>query len=124
MSAPTFEATDQGDLLALLADEHRVPGASAVEAFLAACEADARDHDGIVSVNRVRALLDDQDIEHHRYSAFWSHFTGRDRAMRKATTADVEHPWETCEGSKSGNNGRPYRLRVWVGQPEQQEVPC
>lgn len=44
------------------------------------------------------------------------HFTGRGRPMRKATLEDVSMPWEVCEGSASGNDGRPFRLRVWVGE--------
>lgn len=115
MTAPTFEATDQYDLLSLVADETRPVGRTDVEAFLDACKRDALDHDGIVSVNRVRELLSDRDFEHHRYSSFWANFTGNDRPMRKATVEDIDPPWETCEGSPSGNNGRPYRLRRWVG---------
>lgn len=109
MTAPSFEPTDVYDLLHLVADTERVVGQSDVDAFLDACRRDAMAHDGIVSVNRVRALMDGRDIEHHRYSAFWSRFTGKDRPMVKA------EGWETCEGSTSGNDGRPYRLRRWVG---------
>lgn len=110
---PIFEATDQHDLLALIADEERVVGRDAVDLFLDACRRDAMAHDGLVSVNRVRQLMKDADIEHHRYSAFWSHFTGKGRPMVKATG---DQAWEVCEGSESGNDGRPYRLRRWVGE--------
>lgn len=106
---PQFEATDAYDLLHLVADADRVVGRDDVTAFLDACRRDAMAHDGLVSVNRVRRLMADRDIEHHRYSAFWSRFTGKDRPMVKADG------WETCEGSPSGNDGRPYRLRRWVG---------
>lgn len=109
MSAPQFEATDAYDLLHLVADTERVVGQGDVDAFLDACRRDAMAHNGIVSVNRVRELMSDRDIEHHRYSAFWSRFTGKGRPMVKAGG------WETCEGSESGNDGRPYRLRRWVG---------
>lgn len=117
---PTFEATDQYDLLALVSDEDRLVGRQSVDAFLAACEADAEAHGGIVSVNRVGRRLEEADIEHHRYSSFWSDFTGKGRPMRKATTDDIPDPWEIREGSKSENNGKPMRLRVWVGFLEQE----
>ena len=109
MTAPTFAPTSEYDLLALVADTERATARDDVAAFLAACEQDAAANDGIVSVNRVRDLMADRDIEHHRYSAFWSRFTGRGRPMEKADG------WERCEGSESGNDGRPYRLRRWVG---------
>lgn len=122
MSAPTFEPTDQYDLLALVADEHS-PLPSKTDAhtlFLNACERDARDHGGIVSINRVSVLLADalerDQIEHHQYSALWSHYTGKDRPMRKATERDIESPWEIRTGSKTGNNGKPFKLRVWMGR--------
>lgn len=114
MSTPQFEPTDAYDLLELVADAESPIGRTDVDAFLDACRRDAMAHDGLVSVNRVRALMDGRDIEHHRYSAFWARFTGKDRPMVKATPADGQ-VWETCEGSTSGNDGRPYRLRRWVG---------
>lgn len=110
MTAPQFEATDAYNLLHLVADTERIVGSADVDAFLDACRRDAMAHDGIVSVNRVRVLMSDRDIEHHRYSAFWSRFTGKGRPMVKADG------WEPCEGSSSGNDGRPYRLRHWVGE--------
>lgn len=109
MSAPRFEATDAYDLLALVADPESPVGRDDVAAFLDACRRDAMAHDGLVSVNRVRKLMDGRDIEHHRYSAFWARFTGKGRPMVKADG------WEVCEGSTSGNDGRPYRLRRWAG---------
>lgn len=122
---PTFEATDAADLLELIADETRPIGRNDVEVFLDACAADAAIHDGLVSVNRVRALVQETgyEISPARYSAFWAHFTGKDRPMRKATTDDVDEPWEVCEGSESNNNGRPYRLRVWVGRTTNDQEP-
>lgn len=121
---PRFEPTDQYDLLSLVVDEHSpLPSKQdAIDAFLTACERDARAHDGIVSVSRVADLLRDQleadQIEHHAYSGMWSTYTGKDRPMRKATTADIDNPWEVRDGSRSGNNGKPFKLRVWVGWPE------
>lgn len=111
MTHPTFAPVpeDTADLLSLIADPHPIVGKDAEALFLDACRRDAMAHDGLVSVNRVRALLADSDIEHHRYSAMWSHFTGKGRPMMKADG------WEVCEGSASGNDGRPYRLRRWVG---------
>ena len=103
------------DLLTVLSDPHPIVGADATAAFLAACEADAAAHGGLVSVNRVRERLADAGIEPHRYSAMWSHFTGRGKPMEKARLADGSVMWQTCKGSKSGNNGRPYPLRRWVG---------
>lgn len=116
MDRPVFAATDCYDLLEVLAaGEQR----SDVDVFLDACEADAAAHDGLVSVNRVRALVQESGhtIDPARYSAFWSRFTGKGRPMRKATGDDTPEPWEVCQGSTSNNNGRPYRLRVWLGRP-------
>lgn len=108
---PTWSPVDEptADLLTVLADPHPVIGADVPALFLAACRRDAMAHDGLVSVNRVRELLAGEDIEHHRYSALWSHFTGRGRPMVKTSE------WEVCAGSASGNNGRPYPLRRWIG---------
>lgn len=105
---------DRADLLTVLADPHPIL-TDAADEFLAACRMDAMAHGGLVSTNRVRALLADADIEHHTYSAMWARFTGRGRPMVKATDADRRVMWETCEGSPSGNNGRPYVLRRWLG---------
>lgn len=123
-TGPRWEPTDAYDLLDVLADPHPVIGADVPSLFLSACERDASSNDGQVSVNRVRALLADEDIEPHRYSALWAHFTGLGKPMAKATTT-VRNPatgvveeqqlWEVCEGSQSGNNGRPYPVRRWLG---------
>ncbi len=105
--APIDDET--ADLLSLVADPTRPVGRDAVAAFLAACESDARNHGGEVSVNRVRGLLADADIEPRRYSSLWSAFTGDGKPMRRGGG------WEICEGSPSGNDGRPLPLRRWVG---------
>lgn len=112
MSAPQWAPVDDdtADLLSVLADPHPIAGADATAAFLVACERDADAHDGLVSVNRVRALMAEADIPPRRYSAMWSHFTGEGKPMVKAPGK-----WEICEGSPSGNNGRPFPLRRWVG---------
>lgn len=111
MSAPAFAPADEEtyDLLSAVAEPHPVIGADVPGLFLAACKRDAEIHGGFVSVNRVRALLVDADIPPRRYSALWAHFTGEGKPMVKADT------WETCSGSTSGNDGRPFRLRRWVG---------
>lgn len=111
MSAPQFAPVDDetNDLLALVADLDSPIGQDDPDIFLAACRRDAMAHGGEVSVNRVRELLSDQGIEPHRYSAFWNTFTGRGRPMQKADG------WETCSGSTSRNDGRPFRLRRWTG---------
>lgn len=116
VSAPVWAAVDDdtADLLTLVADPHPIVGADVPEVFLAACRRDAMAHGGLVSVNRVRALLADSGIEHHRYSALWSHHTGRGKPMVKAKDAAGDQLWETCEGSPSGNDGRPFPLRWWV----------
>lgn len=110
MSAPMFAPVDDEtcDLLSLVADCGSPIGRDDPEDFLAACRRDAMAHNGEVSVNRVRFLMSDAGIEPHRYSSFWNTFTGKGRPMIKADR------WETCEGSTSGNDGRPYRLRTWV----------
>ena len=113
---PTFAPVDEptADLLTLVANTHSPVGHDAVDAFLTACEADADAHSGEVSVNRVGSALAVAGIEHHRYSALWSHFTGRDRPMRKADSRDPRQ-WETRCGSTSRNDGKPMKLRRWVG---------
>ena len=111
MSAePHWEPTDEFDLLSLVA-AGPLAGNDAEVRFLRACEIDAALH-GWVSVNRVRAALSNEHgltIEPRQFSALWSANTGRGKAMVKADE------WEICEGSTSGNDGRPYRLRRWVG---------
>lgn len=111
MSAPHWSPIDDdtADLLTLVADVDRPIGADVPELFLAACRRDAMAHDGLVSVNRVRALLVGEDIPPRRYSALWAHYTGPGKPMVKADA------WETCAGSTSGNDGRPFRLRRWIG---------
>lgn len=104
---------DTADLLTLVADVERPTGRDVVAAFLAACEADAKAHGGIVSVNRVSAALPEDVTSTERYSSLWSHFTGKGKPMRKATTKDAQPPWEIRKGSRSGNDGKPVRLRVW-----------
>jgi hypothetical protein len=98
---------ETADLLSLVADTHTAPARDANTIFLAACESDAAANEGRVSVNRVRLLVGDQ-IEHHRFSAMWAHHTGPGKAMRR-------DGWEVCAGSSSGNDGKPYPRRVWVG---------
>lgn len=97
------------DKLAIVADPDHPVGRDAVTAFLAACEVDHRNY-GYVSVNRVSAALAEEGIEHHRYSAFWSRFTGKGRPMRR-----LPGRFEERRGSTSGNNGRLMPLREWVG---------
>lgn len=99
---------ETSDLLTLVADVDHPVGSDAPGLFLDACRRDAAAHDGIVSVNRVRTLMAEADVEPQRYSAFWAAFTGRDKPMVKTDG------WEVCEGSTSGNNGRPFPLRRWV----------
>lgn len=100
---------DTADLLTLVADAYTEPGRAACDVFLDACRRDALANDGLVSVNRVRLLVAGQ-IEHHRFSGMWSRFTGPGRPM-------VRDGWETCEGSTTGNNGKPYPRRRWIGDP-------
>lgn len=119
---PNWEAVgaDTANLLDLLADDGSVSPSKAEvrDTFLAACRRDAMANGGLVSVNRVRQLLAGEDIEPRRYSALWSHFTGRGRPMRKVTDLEASKGmprWEVCEGSTSGNDGRPFPLRRWLG---------
>lgn len=118
MSAPTWEPVDESTatLLDLLADDGSVsPSKDEVRGlFLSACRRDAMAHGGLVSVNRVRVLLEAEQIPPRRYSAMWSHFTGRGKPMEKARLADGSIMWQTCKGSTSGNDGRPFPLRRWV----------
>jgi len=111
MSAPQFAPIDDetADLLSLVADLTSPVGADVPTLFLDACRRDAMAHDGEVSVNRVRALLVDADIQPRRYSSLWAAFTGRGKPMVKTGG------WETCSGSSSHNDGRPFPIRRWVG---------
>lgn len=115
MTAPTFAPVDDAtyDLLALVADVTAPVGRDVPALFLSACERDAATHAGRVSVNRVRALLADEDIPPQRYSSLWSHYTGPDKPMVK-----VDGEWEVCEGSESRNDGRPFVVRRWRGWVE------
>lgn len=120
MSAPVWSQIDDdtASILDLIADVDSPIGSDVPDLFLAACERDAEAHNGLVSVNRVRDLLAAEDIEHHRYSALWAAFTGRGKPMEKARHIDGEQMWETCQGSRTGNNGRPYAIRRWLGGAE------
>ena len=103
---------ETADLLGLVADTQTPLGRSHYARFLAACEADALTHNGLVSVNRVRAALtvDDQlQIDPRAFSGMWAASTGHGRPIQRT------EGWEMCRGSSSGNDGRPYRLRRWVG---------
>ena len=114
MSAPQFSPIDEPtrDLLTLVADAETPTGQEHYARFLAACKADADAHQGFVSVNRVRAALTDNgqlQIDPRAFSAMWAHATGKGRPMVKTGN------WITCAGSTSGNDGRPYPERRWVG---------
>jgi hypothetical protein len=114
VSAPVFAPVDEptADLLLLVAGTTTPLGGERYEAFLAACEADAAAHGGLVSVNRVRAAMSVDgrlQLEPRAFSAMWSTATGRGKPMVKTGQ------WETCAGSSSRNDGRPYPVRRWVG---------
>lgn len=108
---PLFGAIDgtTAEKLRVVADPTHPVGRDVPALFLAACEADAYTHGGLVSVNRVRRLLAADDIPPRRFSALWSAFTGPGRPMRRTGR------WIECEGSESGNNGKPYPERRWIG---------
>lgn len=114
MTAPHFAPADEAtyDLLALVADPDRATGRDAVEAFLAACRRDARANGGLVSTNRVRALLADAQIPPRRYSSLWSHFTGEGKPMRRTDA------WELNTDVAGRNAGRPSIVRRWVDAEE------
>lgn len=100
---------DTASLLSLVADVEAPIARDVPALFLDACRRDAMAHQGFVSVNRVRFLLAGHDLPPRRYSSLWSAFTGVGKPMLKTGS------WETCEGSSSGNDGRPFVLRRWVG---------
>lgn len=106
---PRWEQTPDARLLALVADVDG-DGADDSAVFLAACEADAAENDGMVSVNRVPHVLARAGavIESHRYSALWKEHTGPDQAM-------CSRGWEIRSGSATRNDGKPIRIREWVG---------
>ena len=113
MSAPRFASVDHEtcDLLSLVSDGNTILGQLRLARFLEACKSDADTHDGIVSVNRVRALLTidgELQIDPRAFSGLWSTNTGPGKAMVKTGS------WIVCEGSGSGNDGRPYPERRWV----------
>ena len=104
---------ETADLLGLVADAETPLGQGRYASFLAACKADAMAHHGLVSVNRVRAALTvkgELQISPRAFSGMWAHATGPGRPMVRA------EGWELCQGSTSGNDGRPYRLRRWVAE--------
>lgn len=105
---PGYLAADEYDLLSLIADEHTVPGADAVDLFLAACEADAKVH-GWVSVPRVRLALAGADIPPPRLSSLWGHHTGEGKPMRRTGE------YEADDGATTRNGSHVYPLRRWVG---------
>lgn len=108
---PTFGPNNVLELLDRVADGGRSASQDDVSIFLAACCWAANCNDGYVSVNDVRHICDriGANIPPRRYSAMWSRFTGPGRPMIKAPG------WEQCAGSRSGNDGRPYPVRLWVG---------
>ncbi|WP_310962106.1 hypothetical protein [Nocardioides terrisoli] len=106
---PGYLAPDEYDLLSLIADEHTVPGADAVDLFLAACEADAKAH-GWVSVPRVRLALAGADIPPARLSSLWGHFTGDGKPMRR-----IEGCFDDNDGGTIRNGNKTYPRRKWVG---------
>jgi len=108
---PRWKPTPEAEFLALVADVHNIARRDPTRLFLAACRADACLHHGKVSVNRVRLRLAAAGvaIPARRYSAMWSAFTGPGKPMVKLKE------WEVCAGSLSGNDGRPFALRRWVG---------
>lgn len=111
MTGPTFAPVDAdtGDLLDLLAGDQRK--ADDWDRFLLACRADWEQH-GHVSVQCVRRSLSNRYglvIEPRTYSAMWRRASGKDGPLQ------VTDDWEICTGSTSGNDGRPQRLRRWVG---------
>lgn len=105
----TPEPQEHADMLSLVATSWQPRGRDVHKNFLSACEADATAHAGLVSVMRVRDLLAPLHIEHHQFSALWSHYTGTGRPMRRTGRL------EACHGSTSRNNGKPYAVRRWVG---------
>lgn len=105
-----FAAPDEDhDLLSRVTLAWQPSGYEILPNFLAACEADAKAHGGVVSVNRVRSMLQTLSIPPRRFSALWSHYTGTGRPMRRTGR------WEPCQGGTNRNEGKPYPLRKWVG---------
>lgn len=110
MSAPRFAPVDDdtASLLDLIAEDPRVE--HDYRLFLNACEEVALGH-GIVTVNAVRSLLTatngDLRIRPQRLSAFWR------KAELDGHLARTGE-WDICQGSGSGNNGRPQPRRRWV----------
>lgn len=96
------------DLLALVAQGHPAVGADAPALFLAACEADAAEHGGLVSVNRVRSRLDGA-IGGKRLAALWCHLTGPGRPMVRTGEYDAD------DGVTTRNGCHVYPIRRWVG---------
>lgn len=106
---PEVPAEEYHDLLAQIVVAWRPRGADVYKNFLSACKADGLAHAGVVSVNRVRTMLEGLDIEHHQFSAMWSHYTGLGKPMRHLGRI------EQIRGSASRNNGKWIPLRMWVG---------
>lgn len=107
-SAPVDHGT--ADLLDLIAEDHRVD--HDYRTFLDACSMAAAGERGIVRVNVVRAVLTDDNgdltVRPQRLSAFW-------RKAELDGHLERTGEWAICQGSTSGNNGRPQPVRRWVG---------
>lgn len=102
-------SAEDANLLDIVATAWTPGGADMETEFLAACEADAEQHHGYVSVNRVREACKPLNIPPRRWSSLWSHNTGIGRPMRKTRRIDE------LKGSTNRNDGRPYFLRKWQG---------
>ena len=106
-SAPVDHGT--ASLLDLIAEDPRVD--HDYRHFLNVCEEVALGHDAVY-VNEVRRLLTDSNgdltIRPQRLSAFWR------KAELDGHLARTGE-WDICQGSNSGNNGRPQPVRRWVG---------
>lgn len=104
------------DLLHLVADTESPVGRDAVAAFLAACQADAKANDGRVCVSRVSDMLPEDITSTERYSSLWQAHTGNGRPMQRVKDSLGRTVYDTREGSRSHNNGKPTIARRWVGE--------
>jgi hypothetical protein len=108
---PRWHATPEHERLARLAAADTVASDDDRRLFLTVCKADAQENDGRVSPNRIAERIRASGVEVHPqwYASMWSANVGPGKPMIK-----LEDEWEITWGSKSGNNGKPRLLRLWV----------
>lgn len=110
MSAqPAWDDSGQGDLLALVAEGQLASPSPADEwdSFVAALEAVAMVHDGLIPPNDLRPLVRDR-VAPRRIGAF-TH-----RALSQGLV-EYAGTYQISDDTHGKNGGKPCRVLVWIG---------